>query len=62
MLSSKQKAEKLAQAVREFHGTQKTADDYLNLFVVVQSCLKQGDGLVWETVIACINEALEEKN
>ncbi len=60
MLSAKQKSEQLTKAVREFHLSQKTADDYLDLFVTVHSVTKSGMGLDWNDVTACIAQALEE--
>jgi len=53
----KSKTKKLAEAVRTFKDSEQKPFDYMQLFMVVKSVLKQGSGLLWSDV----NEVLQEE-
>lgn len=54
--------ENLYKAIKRFDTSYRTSDDYLDLFIVSNNVLKQGNGLLWSDVVSVINDVLEEEN
>lgn len=54
------KRDRLKIALITFKGSDKTTDDYIDLFVGVKQATAQGDGLLWSTVREDVNTYLEE--
>lgn len=55
------KSAKLREAIENFEQSERNEEDYLKLFVVVESSLRQGSGLTWGSIQEIIKEALNQK-
>jgi hypothetical protein len=60
-LNMSRKQDKLQKAIETFDSSDKTVNDYLNLFFVVSRTLKSDNGIVWTEVRESINKALSNK-
>lgn len=54
MRSLESKQYELIKAIRDFKRTNKYATDYLDLFIILDRILKEGDGLSWDRVKQCL--------
>lgn len=52
------KSEILTEQIVKFEDSEKSVEDYRNLFVKVVSVTRQGSGLMWSDVEKCIVNAL----
>jgi hypothetical protein len=51
---------RVKEAIKRFRASGQTARDYTDMFIMVNSCCRQGTGLLWVEVLDAVDEELEE--